>query len=99
MLYVNGITFRPTKHGRLRFRERFGIVRDPDIVKIAYSGKLFNFFSGFSYKWAPDSRLWDSMRLITVYFEIDEECFDAVMFDGDRESGFNFTFNNFQRRF
>ena len=99
MLYINGITYRLTKHGRKRFLERVALIPDSVIIKVAQKGKLFNFFRGFDYKVLPDSRQWDSMRLITVYFEIDEECFDAVMFDGDRESGFNFTFNNFQRRF
>jgi hypothetical protein len=99
MLYVNGITYRLTKHGRERFIERVAMMRDPDIVKSAQKGKIFNFFKGFDYKNLPDSLQWDSMRLITVYFENAENCLDAFECLNDSPSGFTFHFSQLQRRF
>ena len=99
MYYHNNLTYRLTKHGRLRFLERVGIMRDSDIAKVIATGKVFGFFAGFNYHNLPDRNQWDSMRLITVYVTDVGKCLDALMNTMDRDSEHIFQYSDFIRRF
>ena len=98
VMVKQGQHWRLTKHGRARFIERVGMMPDIDIVNTAREGLVMGFFTGFSYKWADDYKRRRDKRLITVYFDVDGDLWDAYYALMDRESPFSFSFSQFKRR-
>ena len=97
-MLILGAHWRLTKHGRVRFIERVGMMSDNDIIKTAREGLVMGFFTGFSFKWGADYKQWRDKRLITVYFDVDADCWDAYYALMDRPSEFTFSFLEFKRR-
>jgi hypothetical protein len=71
---------------------------DNAIVKTAREGLVMGFFTGFSFKWGTDYKYCRDKRLITVYFDMDADRWDALIALEDRTSEFTFSFSDFKRR-
>lgn len=61
---IGGVNYRLTKHGRKRFIQRLGMMKDADIIRTAVHG-----VDGFRFVWKrPDKRksCKEGLRLVTV---------------------------------
>ena len=94
-----GVTYRLTKHGRVRFIERIAYMSDRAMNNCAREELIMNFFAGFDYIVKPDWNRRRDKRLLTVYCG-DVRCSLAALYTlMDRPSEFTFHFNEFERRF
>ena len=57
---INGVNYRPTKHGRKRYLKRVGMADDTTIIRHAVLG-----LPGFKVIWIPELQP-KSFRLVTI---------------------------------
>lgn len=96
---INGVNYRLTKHGRKRFIKRVGYMSDADILRTVGTGKALGFIdTGYSFKFKPDWKQRQDLRLVTVYMGDAMVCLEPILDIQDRASEFTFNFSDFERR-